>query len=126
VAKLTIESADHLTHYHPGDHVNGFVGWELDEAPRYVELRLFWYTRGRGTRDAGIVAKQRWDNPPRIDAPLFDFELPAGPFSFSGKLVSVAWALELVAAGVSDVAKLDLVVSPTLEEIDLTTTEAAP
>ncbi len=118
MARLTIETHEHQTTYRPGDKVTGFVGWELAEAPRQAELRLFWYTQGRGTQDTRIVATQRWDRPAKVDAPLFDFQLPGGPFSFSGKLVSVLWALELVVDG--EVARLDLVVSPGGREVDLT------
>lgn len=118
--KLTVETRDHQAHFRPGEVVAGFCGWECDAPPRWAELRLFWYTQGRGTRDTGIVATQRWDDPPAVDAPLFEFTLPAGPYSCSGQLVSIAWALELVVKGVDDVARLDLVVAPAGREVEVT------
>ena len=51
--EVTIQ--DGYTSFRPGDVVEGTVMWQLDPPPGEVEARLFWFTRGKGTRDVVIV-----------------------------------------------------------------------
>ena len=46
------------------------------------------------------------------------FRLPAGPYSFEGKLITLAWALEAVIAG-AVLGRLEITVSPTGEPVRL-------
>lgn len=48
----------------------------------------------------------------------FRFRLPAGPYSFEGKLITLAWALEAVIAG-AVLGRLEITVSPTGEPVRL-------
>lgn len=50
--------------------------------------------------------------------------LPADPYSFSGTLISLVWALEVVAEPGGAAGRIDVVVSPTGNEIRLTAKEA--
>ena len=104
-----------VRNFTPGERLRGLARW-LDPIPtQSVELRLFHYTEGKGTQDVDVVHTLP------LDAPgPFEFQLPRGPCSFSGRLVSLAWALELVITPGNQVAPVDLVLSPTAEEIDLT------
>jgi len=100
-----------------GETVEGVAGWRLEKAPRSVELRLFWFTRGKGTEDVGVVRKMRFDAPQQEEGRKFSFTLPEEPWSFSGQLISLIWALELVAEPGGHTARVELVVSPTGQEI---------
>lgn len=114
---LRIETQEGRTAFRPGEELRGAVAWELAEPPPSVELRLLWYTAGIGTRDAGIVGRLPFENPKAAEARDFALALPDGPFSFSGKLISLVWGLELVADGPEECARLELTVSPTGREV---------
>jgi hypothetical protein len=45
--------------------------------------------------------------------------LPAGPYSFSGQLVSLVWALELVASASKTVVRREIEVGPDRREVRL-------
>jgi hypothetical protein len=120
---LKLNLQDNVTTYAPGDVIRGRATWQVEKQISSVEVRLFWYTRGKGTQDIGIVQVQRIDNPPSLGDIDFEFTLPAGPYSFSGKLISLIWAIELVMSPGSLSAHVDLVVSPTQSEIMLASVE---
>jgi len=84
-----------------------------------VELRLFWHTEGKGTRDVEVIETLSFSVPSRQDRRDFRFRLPDSPYSFSGKLVSVIWALELVLLSSGETERLEIVVSPTRTELAL-------
>ena len=107
----------------PGEAVAGTVSWRLDAAPDSVEVRLFWYTRGKGTTDVQIVKAQQFAAPRAAGRKTFRFVLPAEPYSFSGKLISLIWALEAVVQPGERSARRELVVAPGGTEILLGTIE---
>jgi hypothetical protein len=116
---------DNLT-FVPGDRLRGHVEWTgLPSSDRpqkdKVELRLFHYTSGKGTRDIDIIDTRNFDNPASSPRRDFEFKLPDGPPSFSGKLISLIWALELVIKidGEEFTEHLDIQLTPTGTEIDL-------
>lgn len=99
------------TAYRPGDTVSGSVRWDLNEARKRLALRLFWYTAGRGTVDVGVVDEWVLDAPDLRGEQTFDLRLPElGPVSCAGHLVSVLWALELVAEPGGAIERLELTV----------------
>jgi hypothetical protein len=114
---MKIGTRDNRTEFRPGEEILGAAGWQLAQSPKSVEVRLFWYTRGKGTEDVEVVETVRFDNPQREEARPFRFTVPAEPYSFSGKLISLIWALELVALPGKESARLDLTISPTGKEI---------
>ena len=116
---IRVETRDGVTAFRPGDDVEGTVRWQLDAPPRSFEVRLFWYTQGKGDQDVGIVEVQPLASPEAAEHRPFRFRLPAGPFSFSGKLISLLWAIEAVAEPGDAVGRIELVVSPTGREIQL-------
>ena len=103
--------------YKPGERVEGQVSWELPEAPRSLEVRLFWTTSGRGDEDQEIVAVEQVPSPAASGWVRFSLQLPAGPYSFSGRLVSLGWALELVAPHEEMAASVPIVVGPEGREV---------
>lgn len=103
--------------FEPGEEIAGAAGWEFASAPRTVEVRLFWFTRGKGTEDAGVVATVRFDHPKPAEARPFQFQLPREPHSFSGKLISLIWAVEAVALPSNQSARAEFVLAPQGKEI---------
>ena len=115
--ELKILLRDELRKFRPGEKVEGVAGWRLDKPPESVELRLFWFTRGKGTEDVSVVNQLRFDSPRLEEGRRFNFTLPTEPYSFSGQLISLIWALELVVEPGEHSTRVELVVSPTGEEI---------
>ena len=119
MSQLKIAVREDRTQFLPGDEIVAAAYWKLDGPPQSVEARLFWFTRGKGTQDVNIVETVRFDHPLAEEARPARFRLPEAPYSFSGRLVSLIWALELVVEPGSESARIELTVSPTGEEIDL-------
>jgi hypothetical protein len=103
--------------FKPGDRIDGRVSWQLERPPESAELRLFWYTKGKGTQDVENVDSASFATPQIHDERLFSFTLPAQPFSFSGQLISIVWALELLVEPGGHVERLEFVMSPTGREV---------
>ncbi len=107
--------------FHPGETVEGGILWDCGNGPDELILRLGWWTEGRGDRDERIVAERTWDRPGPVGKEKFSFEIPEECVpSFSGRLVSVVWGLQLSGKGIrtEDVVE-NLTVSPTGSEIDI-------
>lgn len=117
MSRLTIETADGRTDFFAGEELRGRVAWDLNATIDAVELRLFWYTRGKGTVDTSVVEVARFEQPMQRDEREFSFTLPDAPYSFSGKLISLIWSLELVVEPTDEVERLDITITPTGREI---------
>ena len=117
MSQFKLGTRDNRTNFRPGDEITGAAGWQLDQPATAIEVRLFWYTKGKGTEDARVLDSVRFASPPLEGAQPFRFIAPGEPYSFSGKLVSLLWALELVAEPGNQATRLDLTISPTGTEI---------
>ncbi len=60
---LTISTTDGGAWFKPGETVTGTVFWQLDEEAEAVEVRLFWFTEGKGTRDVDVVDRRHLAQP---------------------------------------------------------------
>jgi hypothetical protein len=108
---------DGRTAFAPGEDLTGTITWSGE--PAWLEVRLFWYTEGKGTQDVGVALTERLTDPgPRGERP-FRMRAPDHPPSCSGRLVSIRWALELVSADDQPVVKVDVVIAPGAREIVL-------
>jgi len=116
---MRIEIDEDRRWFLPGETVSGRMTWDIDDELEAVELRLFWHTAGKGTEDVEIVRELRVDTPESRGERGFSFELPLQPYSFSGSLITLAWALELVALPGGELDRRELVVAPTPVEIRL-------
>ena len=114
---MTVELDGGRSAFAPGERVEGQASWELPEAPRALEVRLFWTTSGRGDADQEIVAMEEVPAPAASGWVRFSFQLPPGPYSFSGQLVSLAWAVELVAPHEELAGSAPIVVGPQRREV---------
>ncbi len=117
--KLNIVLKNDQPAFAPRGIMDGTVQWNLDGNPQYLELSLFWYTSGKGTRDVGVVETRRFDEPGACGSKGFSFTLPEGPYSFSGKLISLIWAIELTGSPGSETIRREITVSPSGQEIVL-------
>jgi hypothetical protein len=82
--------------FRPGEVIEGVAGWSRDKVPTLAEVRLLWFTRGKGTQDVTVVETAKLSAAEREAVQPFRFTLPDGPVSFEGRLVAVNWAVELV------------------------------
>jgi len=119
MSTLKIGTYENKTQYHPGEEIAGRALWILDRPPKAVEVRLFWYTEGKGTQDVELIDSVRFDKPSERGEDDFRFTLPNEPYSFSGKLISLIWALELVVLPSDETERFPITVSPTGFEVFL-------
>lgn len=115
----TIELADGRIAFEPGELIQGRVSWQLDTAPNSAELRLFWFTRGKGTEDVAVVRTVQFGGLSPVESRPFEFRAPAQPHSFSGKLISLVWALELKLTAPGAVSRVEIIIAPGRQEIVL-------
>ncbi len=120
MSRMHLELADSKTKYRPGEALEGVAFWELDNAPRTLEVRLFWRTQGKGTVDVEVIQSLPFNGVGARDRRPFRFVLPPGPYSVSGSLVSVVWGVEIVTEPSGDAASVEITLSPTGEEVRLT------
>jgi hypothetical protein len=117
--QLKIGAREDRRQFRPGEELVGAAGWQLETAPEAVEVRLLWFSRGKGTEDVGRVETVRFEQPKAAEARPFQLRLPAGPYSFSGKLISLTWALELVVLPTKESTRFEFVLGPEGKEIVL-------
>ena len=117
MSTLSIETTDGRTAFKPGEEVELDLHWELEEAPETLELRLVWNTSGKGTTDIEIARTEPIDEPSASGRIRKTIRLPRSPYSFSGKLVAIIWALELVALPKEESTRLEIVIGPGNAEV---------
>lgn len=120
---LKIELTDGRRQRKPGEKIEVMAQWQLDEHADSVEARLVWSTQGKGTTDVQVVQQEQFDNPSLSENRRITFTLPESPYSFSGKLISLIWALELIAEPTGESDRFELTMSPSGEEIELHSSE---
>lgn len=114
--ELTIQMDGDRTAFRPGEPISGQVSWSYVEAPKTIDVRLFWYTEGRGRQDVVLENEIEITEPGRQGSHAFSFDGPAEPYSFSGQLISILWAIEVVGnKGFTE--RLGLVIGPEGEEV---------
>jgi hypothetical protein len=119
MSELNIDLGDSKTSYVPGETVRGAVQWNVPGNPQRFDLSLLWYTAGKGTRDVGVIETVAIDNPGSFGSQDYAFTLPYGPYSFSGKLISLIWVIELTCTPGQETVRQEITVSPTGREIVL-------
>ena len=116
---LTLQTTDGGSWFKPGELIEGTASWHLDDEVEAIEVRLFWYTSGKGTRDVEVVRSLRTEAPETSGHREFSIRVPDGPYSFSGKLITLAWAIEIVALAGGETERLDLTIGPQPVEVDI-------
>ncbi len=105
--------------YAPGEELVGTVAWQLETVPESLSLRLFWATSGKAEAEVSLVETVPIEGAGMVGEREFRCRLPAGPLSFSGQLISLSWALELVAEPGSHTRRLEILLSEIGREIRL-------
>ncbi|QEG23882.1 hypothetical protein [Mariniblastus fucicola] len=115
---IQIKIENEASVFTPGDQINGVVHWS-DLTGDSLEVRLIWFTIGKGDRDFELVATHRVVSYGPSGSERFQFEAPRRPQSFSGKLISLQWAIEAIVFPDQDAARVDLVISNSGQEINI-------
>jgi hypothetical protein len=110
---------DHRANFEPGEELEGAVLWEGTEKPESAEVRLLWFTRGKGTEDVSVVASETFSNPQIGDTRQFRFRLPEAPYSFNGKLIALTWAVEVVIEPGGHYSRVTFMMAPGGKEVRL-------
>jgi len=113
MSELNLRLLEARTDFRPGEDVRGTASWILETPPERIEVRLFWYTEGKGDQDVGIAHSKRLSSTALDGSEEFVLTVPDGPLSFSGQLISLYWALELVALPGEETFRQPIVVSHT-------------
>jgi hypothetical protein len=117
MSTLSVATTDGRTAFAPGEEIEVELQWELEEAPQAIELRLVWNTSGKGTTDVDVARSERIDEPSAAGRVRKTILLPRSPYSFSGQLVAIVWALELVALPSEESTRLEIVIGPGEAEV---------
>ncbi len=124
MSTLKLEIDEGRTHFRPGETIEGRAAWHLDTAPEVMEARLFWHTSGKGTRDTNVVESVELQGEDTWGDVRFSFQVPEGPYSFSGSLVTLNWAIELVAEPSDESFAVEITIGLHEGEIDLYAADA--
>ncbi len=110
--------------YRPGEAIAGSVRWvDLPASTLRIDVRLIWYTVGKGSRDLEVVVNRSVSKPAAEGQQAFEFAAPARPNSFSGTLISLLWAIEVIEFPDQEAEQLEISITPTGSEIILTPTK---
>jgi hypothetical protein len=117
---LQIRTTGGQTSFLPGQEVSGTVSWSFATAPTFAQLQLYWTTRGKGTVDLEVIESISFESPSATAEHPFTLRVPAGgPYSFSGKLISLLWFLKLYVKPTKETVEMPITISPTGREINL-------
>lgn len=117
MTQLFIATADGRTDFSPGQRVKFTATWDIDASVQWLEARLFWRTSGKGTQSGEVVASHRFDHPSPKECRPLELILPQSPYSFSGRLISIEWFIELVVMPDEKSTALPIVIAPGGREV---------
>jgi hypothetical protein len=116
---VTIQLAENRNSFSPGERITGQVSWQFDVPPESAELRLRWFTDGRGIGDEDIVQTIPFPAPQATETRPFSLTLPEAPYSFTGTLITLSWSLEAVFQPNDYTGSVGLILAPGGEAISL-------
>ena len=106
--------------YEPGQTISGYVRFtNITANADSLEVRLIWYTSGKGDRDCEIIASTATEKPNTNGEVQFSFPTPFRPYSFSGQLVSLTWAIEAIVFPGLESQQQEVVISANGKEVML-------
>jgi hypothetical protein len=92
--KISIQLKDGKISYQPGEKLRGELEWNLTQEVNDITINIFWYTEGAGDQDSEIAVTETIKMPLKSDRQSFEIELPIAPYSYSGQITSLKWAIE--------------------------------
>ncbi|MFO1052928.1 MAG: hypothetical protein U1F36_12000 [Planctomycetota bacterium] len=117
--QLALAFDDDRRAFEPGATIRGRALWLCEQPPTSIEVRLFWRTQGKGDTDLEVVDVARIETTDAAGEQPFAISAPRRPWSFSGKLISLIWALEIVALPSEDSERFDITIAPQGREVIL-------
>jgi len=116
--------------HRPGSLLRAEIRWHYPDAPLGGAVELGWATAGKGSGDTRVVSHAELAELPRVDqsaptklqasdARIFELRLPAGPYSFSGTLISLTWTLRARLDPDDELVTAEIVLSPDGDELRL-------
>ncbi len=117
---ISIHLHDEQTGFAPGGTIAGEVRWnQLPVSDKTViSLELAFRTEGKGTSQREVFHELEWPVTMAKGNESFTIEAPNWPWSFSGKLVSILWALDAW-QGNEHAEAVPVTISPNGDEMDL-------
>ena len=103
--------------FEPGAEILAYLSWDTDSQPKSVELRVVWNTSGKGNRDIEVAQTIPLDATSWQSEKQVSLTLPEEPYSFSGRLISVQWALELVLLPSEESTRVPITIGPDASEV---------
>ncbi len=116
---ISITTKNDTNAFEPGAEVCGVVSWSLSKEPKRVTVSLMWRTEGKGTQDTEVADSMDFEVYNKVGEEKFSFTLPIAPYSCSGQLISICWALEAFIKSGNDECRYDLIIAPNAEEVSL-------
>jgi hypothetical protein len=127
VTTLTLELERSGAWYRPGETVSGSCAWRLEDDAASLTVHLLWFTEGKGTQDVAVLASERVERPETAGRRSFSLELPVNaPYSFSGTLISLSWAVEAVVEPGGVTERVAILVGPRPSEVRLAPVDDQP
>ncbi len=114
---ISITTENNCNAFQPGAEVSGRVSWTLSKEPKRVTINLMWQTEGKGTQDLEVVESREFEVYDKIGDEAFSFTLPLAPYSCSGQLLSICWALEAFVKSGKDDCRYEIILAPNAEEV---------
>lgn len=107
--------------FRPGELITGHLTWkDLPKQDERLEIRFIWFTTGKGDRDFRIVDQVAANIEPSNHRVDFRFTAPHRPLSFSGALIALEFAIEVVTFPSKASHRRTLVISTDGQPIALT------
>lgn len=104
--------------FEPGEWVSGTIAWELKKLTKSgIVIRLVWWTEGFGSRDDGCEASLGLPCKELYGSRSFSLRAPEAPYSFSGSLITLRWAVEATAGKVSRL--IPIIIAPGGKEVKI-------
>lgn len=119
MTRSSLSTADGRRAFEPGEKIELVAEWACDRQVERAEIRLVWFTRGKGDTDSALVERVRLDAPRQTDTRSVELQLPEAPYSFSGNLVSLVWAVRLELFGAAKPKQIQIVIAPLAREVVL-------
>lgn len=117
---------DQQTAYKPGSRLSGEVQWNIELNSATIVVSVFYQTEGIGSEDATTILTQTIEACSTTGSQNFAFTLPSSPYSFSGKLITLRWAIGAEIKALKTLTIIPIIISPTDSEINLYCHENVP
>jgi hypothetical protein len=115
---INISIDNDRTDFCPGESIQGTVEWSFSSVADAIDVELMWKTRGKGTVDECVATTSSISTGGRgRGSSKFVLTAPRGPYSFSGKLISLIWYVSGSAPRIKETCEKEIVIGPDGTEV---------